>query len=62
MTRDKPDGGVPVIVDLSWPLFNSVNSSIPDNQFDTMYFKLKYPTIAMVIEKKPRNSLRSHVM
>ena len=33
MARDKPDGGVRVIVDLSWPLFSSVNSGIPDNMF-----------------------------
>ena len=40
-----------VIVDLSWPLGTSVNSCIPDNQFDSMNFNLKYPTIDMVIEK-----------
>ena len=51
MARDKPDGGVCVMVDLSWPLFNSVNSGILDNQFDIMSFNLKYPTIHMVIEK-----------
>ena len=51
MTRDKPDGGVQVIVDLSWPLSNSVNSCIPDNQFDVMSFNLKYPNIDMIIEK-----------
>ena len=51
MARDKPDGGVRVIVDLSWPLFSSVNSGIPDNMFDCMPFSLKYPTIDMVIEK-----------
>ena len=49
--RDKPDGGVRVIVDLSWPIGTSVNSCIHDNQFDCMSFNLKYPTIDMVIEK-----------
>ena len=28
MARDKPDGGVRVIVDLSWPLGQSVNWKI----------------------------------
>ena len=53
MARDKPDGGggVRVIVDLSWPMGSSVNSYIPDNQFDCINFNLKYPTIDMVIEK-----------
>ena len=50
MARDKPDGGVRVIVDLSWPAYKSVNSYIPDNVFDEMNFILKYPTIDMVIQ------------
>ena len=52
MARDKPDGGgggggggVRVIVDLSWPLGQSVNSCITPNFFDDVQFKLKYPTI-----------------
>ena len=51
MTRDKPDRGVCIIVDLSWPVHKSVNSYIPDNVFDEMNFVLKYPTIDMVIKK-----------
>ena len=54
MARDKPDGGVCVIVDLSWPVHKSVNSYIPDNVFDEMNFVLKYPTIDMVIEIGPK--------
>ena len=40
MTRNKPDGGVRVIVDLSWPINNSVNSAIPD---DRLVCKIKVP-------------------
>ena len=50
MARDKPDGGIHVIVDLTWPVHKSVNSYIPDNVFDEMNFVLKYPTIYMVIQ------------
>ena len=47
MTRNKPDGGVRwrVIVALSWPINNSVNSTIPDDRLDILCAKLKYPTI-----------------
>ena len=51
MARDKPDGGVRVIVDLSWPIGQSVNSCIPDNTFEDINFLLKYPSIDMIIQK-----------
>ena len=50
MARDKPDGGVRVIVDLSWPLGANVNSCIPSDFYDDIPFKLKYPTIDQVVE------------
>ena len=51
MARNKPDGGVRVIVDLSWPMGQSVNSCIPDNMFEDINFILKYPSIDMIIQK-----------
>ena len=56
MAHDKPDGGgggggVRVIVELSWPLGQSVNSCITPNIFDDVQFKLKYPTIDSLVEK-----------
>ena len=51
MARDKPDGGICVIVDLSWPIGQSVNSCIPDNMFEDINFVLKYPSIDMIIQK-----------
>ena len=51
MARDKPDGGVRVIVDLSWPLGQSVNSCVTPNYFDNVEFKLKYPTVDLLVEK-----------
>ena len=50
MARDKPDGSVRVIVELSWPLGASVNSCIPSDVYDNILFKLKYPTIDQVVE------------
>ena len=51
MARPKPDGSTRVIVDLSWPHGNSVNSCVPMDVFDNIEFKLKYPTIDNVIQK-----------
>ena len=51
MARVKSDGGTRVIVDLSWPHANSVNSCVPANNFDFRTFQLKYPTIDHVVEK-----------
>ena len=51
MARNKPDGGVRVIIDLSWPIGQSVNSCIPDNMFENINFVLKYPSIDMIIQK-----------
>ena len=51
MARKKPDGGVRVIVDLSWPLNEGVNSCVPSNFFDFIQFQLKYPSIDNVVQK-----------
>ena len=51
LARNKPDGGVRVIVDFSWPEENNVNSCIPDGIFDDADFILKYPIIDLVLDK-----------
>ena len=51
IARDKPDGGVRIIVDLSWPQGASVNSCVPSDIYDDMPFTLKYPTIDQVVER-----------
>ena len=51
MTRDKPDGSVRVIVDLSWPIGKGVNNYVPGDIFDEIYFTLKYPNIDLVVEQ-----------
>ena len=52
MARSKPDGGTRLIVNLSWPHNNSINSCVPANIFFVfMAFKLKYPTIEQVVGK-----------
>ena len=51
MTRPKPDSTRRLIVDLSWPLGNSVNSRIADNHFDRNTCSLKYPTIDHIVQK-----------
>ena len=43
--------GVRVIVNLSWPLGQSVNSCTTPNYFDSIEFKLKYPTIDLLVDK-----------
>ena len=49
MARDKLDGGVRIIVDLSWPLGQSVNSCVPSDVYDSIPFTLKYPTVDDVV-------------
>ena len=51
MARPKPDSGMHIIVDLSWPLGSSVNSCVPSNVYDEIPFTLKYPTIDQVVEQ-----------
>ena len=51
MARDKPDGGVRIIVDLSWPIGQSVNSCVATDIYDNIPFKLQYPTIDQVVQK-----------
>ena len=51
MAHDKPDGGVRVIVDLSWPLGQSVNSCVPTDVYDGIPFTLKYPTVDNVVQQ-----------
>ena len=50
MARNKPDGAVRIIVDLSWPQGASVNSCVPSDIYDDIPFTLKYPTIDQVVE------------
>ena len=49
MARGKPDGVVRVIIDLSWPLSQSVNSWVSSDMYDGIPFTLKYPTIDDVV-------------
>ena len=49
MARDKPDGGVRIIVDLSWPIGQSVNSCVAADIYDNIPFTLKYPTVDQVV-------------
>ena len=51
MARDKPDGKVRLIVDLSWPIGQSVNSCIIPGVFDNVQFQLKYPSIDLLVQK-----------
>ena len=51
MARDKPDGKVRVIVDLSWPIGQSVNSCTIPGVFDNVQFQLKYPSIDLLVQK-----------
>ena len=51
MDRNKLDGGVFVIVDLSRPIGQSVNGFIPDDLFENINLILKYPSIDMIIQK-----------
>ena len=51
MARNKTDGGVRIIVDLLWPLGNSVNSCVPPDVYDDIPFNLKYPTVDQVVER-----------
>ena len=51
MARDKLDGGVRIIVDLSWPIGQSVNSCVAADIYDNIPFKLQYPTIDQVVQK-----------
>ena len=52
MARDKPDGGVRIIVDLSWPIGQSVNSCVAADIYDNIPFTLKYPTVDQVVQGK----------
>ena len=51
MTRPKPDSTHRLIVDLTWPLGDSVNSRITDNHFDGNTCSLKYPTIDHIVQQ-----------
>ena len=51
MPRDKPDGNVREIVDLSWPIGQSVNSCTTPGIFDNVQFQLKYPSIDLLVQK-----------
>ena len=49
MARDKPDGGVRVIVDLSWPLSQITNSCVSPDVYDGIPSTLKYPTVDDIV-------------
>ena len=49
LARDKPEGGV--IVGLSWPLGQAINSCINSNYHDNIEFTLKYPTIDYLVHQ-----------
>ena len=51
MARNKQDGGVRIIVDLSWPIGQSVNSCVAADIYDNIPFTLKYPTVDQVVQK-----------
>ena len=51
MPRDKPDGNVREIVDLSWPIGQSVNSCTTPGIFDNVQFQLKYSSIDLLVQK-----------
>ena len=51
MARAKADGGTRVIVDLSWPHANSINSCVPTNNFDFMTFQQSIPPLTMLWRK-----------
>ena len=48
MMRPKPDGSRRIIIDMSWPHGDSVNTHIPDQLFDDMTFH-RYPTVDNVV-------------
>ena len=49
MTRPKPDSSRRIIIDMSWPHGNSVNTHIPDGLFDDMSFQLQCPMVDNVV-------------
>ena len=51
MMRDNPDENVRVIVDLSWPIGQSVNSCTTPAIFDNVHLKLTYTSIDLLVEK-----------
>ena len=51
LARNKPDGGVCVIVELAWPLGQGINSCINSNYHDNIEFTLKYPTIDHLVQQ-----------
>ena len=60
MAQDKPNWGVRGIVELSWPLGQSVNSYVTPNHFVKTKFKLKFPTIdGLVLIKLMKQALMS---
>ena len=49
MTRPKEAGSRRIIIDMSWPHGDSVNTHIPDQLFDDMTFQLRYPTVDNIV-------------
>ena len=52
MTREKQNSdNRRTIVDLSWPLGQSVNAGVKKNSYLGTYFDLKYPSIDHIVKK-----------
>ena len=45
------DGTVRVTVDVFWHIDQSVNSCTRPDMFDNVYFKLKYPSLDLLVHK-----------
>ena len=50
LSRPKPNASRRIIVDLSWPRGQSVNSAIEDNCYDNQDYILKYPSVDDILE------------
>ena len=50
LSRPKPNASRRIIVDLSWPKGQSVNSAVRDNCYDDQEFILKYPSVDHILE------------
>ena len=51
MARDKPDGGVRIIVNLLWPLGQSINGCVSLDIYNGIPFNLKHPTVDDVVSQ-----------
>ena len=51
MARDKLNGNVRIIVDLSWPTCQSVNTCTLPDMIDNVNFKLNYLSTDLLVQK-----------